>query len=202
MSGCVRISDEIDASVLNRKCGLIWLASASIARGEQQLLLFLQPVLDARVVPDLDRRRHTQRTVREQDDRSSRRREVGVQHEQAVVIGPALADGLTQQLERDRREQQHDLPVDLQRADHLPGAAMQRREDERREVPDGFLGAELAQAAAARSRSRPRTAARPISPLTSGGTPTIAPTVGAGVGARDQAGDERAPRASGRRRCS
>ena len=30
VSGWVRISDEIDVSVLNRKCGLIWLASASI----------------------------------------------------------------------------------------------------------------------------------------------------------------------------
>ena len=29
VSGCERISDEIDVSVLNRKCGLIWLASAS-----------------------------------------------------------------------------------------------------------------------------------------------------------------------------
>ena len=29
VSGCDRISDEIDVSVLNRKCGLIWLASAS-----------------------------------------------------------------------------------------------------------------------------------------------------------------------------
>ena len=30
VSGCVRMSEEIDVSVLNRKCGLIWLASASI----------------------------------------------------------------------------------------------------------------------------------------------------------------------------
>src|SRR3954449_2466890 len=30
VSGCVRISEEIDVSVLNRKCGLIWFASASI----------------------------------------------------------------------------------------------------------------------------------------------------------------------------
>ncbi len=29
VSGFDRISDEIDVSVLNRKCGLIWLASAS-----------------------------------------------------------------------------------------------------------------------------------------------------------------------------
>ena len=29
VSGCDRISDEIEVSVLKRKCGLIWLASAS-----------------------------------------------------------------------------------------------------------------------------------------------------------------------------
>jgi len=30
VSGCVRMSEEIEVSVLNRKCGLIWLASDSI----------------------------------------------------------------------------------------------------------------------------------------------------------------------------
>ncbi len=30
VSGWVRMSEEIDVSVLNRKCGLIWFASASI----------------------------------------------------------------------------------------------------------------------------------------------------------------------------
>jgi hypothetical protein len=29
VSGCDLISEEIDVNVLNRKCGLIWLASAS-----------------------------------------------------------------------------------------------------------------------------------------------------------------------------
>ena len=29
VSGCVRMSEEIDVSVLNRKCGLIWFARAS-----------------------------------------------------------------------------------------------------------------------------------------------------------------------------
>ena len=29
VSGCDRINDETDVSVLNRKCGLIWLLSAS-----------------------------------------------------------------------------------------------------------------------------------------------------------------------------
>jgi hypothetical protein len=30
VSGCVRMSEEIDDSVLKRKCGLIWLLRASI----------------------------------------------------------------------------------------------------------------------------------------------------------------------------
>ena len=30
VSGCVRMSEEIEASVLNRKCGLIWFDNASI----------------------------------------------------------------------------------------------------------------------------------------------------------------------------
>ena len=70
VSGCERISEEIEVSVLNRKCGLIWLASASILRRQQQLLLLLQAVLDARAVPDLDRRRDGEHR-REQRRRAS-----------------------------------------------------------------------------------------------------------------------------------
>ena len=74
VSGCERISEEIDVSVLNRKCGLIWLASASIARRQQQLLLFLQPVLDAGAVPDLDRRSRRTSTVARMTSASSHER--------------------------------------------------------------------------------------------------------------------------------
>ena len=65
-----------------------------------------------------------------------------------VRVAPARADRLAQQFERDRRADEHHLPVDLEAAHHLPRAAMDACEDERREVPDGFLRAELAQAAA------------------------------------------------------
>ena len=69
------MSDEIDVSVLNRKCGLIWFASACDARRHEQLLLFLQPVLDARAVPDLDRDRHAQTTVGKDDEAEEPRRD-------------------------------------------------------------------------------------------------------------------------------
>ena len=118
------------------------------ARREQQLLLFLEPVLDARVVPDLDGDGHREHR-REQDDREHRERPVLiVQVEQPLALAPPLAERLAQQLEADGGEEQHHLPVDLQAAQHVPRAAVEPREDEGREVPDGFLRAECAQAAA------------------------------------------------------
>ena len=51
VSGLDRINEEIEVSVLNRKCGLIdWRAPR---RGHQQLLLLGEPVLDAGAVPIL-----------------------------------------------------------------------------------------------------------------------------------------------------
>ncbi len=67
-------------------------------------------------------------------------------HEDAP--GPAVADRLAQQLEEDRRRDEDHLPVDLEAAQQPPRVAMEVGEDERREVPDGVLGADLAQAAA------------------------------------------------------
>ena len=94
-------------------------------RGEQQLLLFLQPVLDARVVPDLDRRRDGEhRAEQDHGEPEERPRRAGREIEQAMVVADARADALADQLEADRREQQHDLPVDLDRPDHLPDAPM------------------------------------------------------------------------------
>ena len=77
VSGWVRISEEIEVSVLNRKCGLIWLASASILRGQQQLFLLLQPVLDAGVVPDLDRRGDGEHRRQQDDGQRPERASVG-----------------------------------------------------------------------------------------------------------------------------
>jgi hypothetical protein len=50
---------------------------------------------------------------------------------------------------------------------------MDAREDERREVPDGFLGAELAEAAAGEAAN----GSAMTSPLKSGGRPTMTPMV-------------------------
>ena len=115
---------------------------------QQEVLLLVQAVFDARVVPDLDRRRHAQHR-RDQDQREQPRR-CRVQVEQAVLVEPR-ADGLPNQLERDGGQDQHELPVHLEAADHVPDAARQRREGKGREVPDGFLRAQLAEPAAGKS---------------------------------------------------
>ena len=61
----------------------------------------------------------------------------------------ARAERLPEQLEADRREQQDDLPVDLEaRGPCCQTWRCRLGEDERREVPDRFLRAQLAQAAA------------------------------------------------------
>ena len=60
---------------------------------------------------------------------------------------------LAQQLEGHGREQEDDLPVHLEAPEQLPQAAWQAGEDERREVPDGFLGAQLAQPSAREAAS-------------------------------------------------
>src|SRR5262249_23197059 len=114
---------------------------------EQQLLLFLQAMLDARVVPDFDRRGDPEHGG-QHDDRQHPEgiwRPTGI--EETLVGGPAAPEALTKQFEGDWREQQHDLPVDLHLPQHLPGAARDASEYERREVPDGFLRAQRAESA-------------------------------------------------------
>ena len=65
------------------------------------------------------------------------------------VFPESPAKRLTQQLERDRREQEDDGPVDADVPEHAPYVAVQLGEDKRREVPDLFLvRAGFAQAAA------------------------------------------------------
>ena len=203
VSGCVRISDEIDVSVLNRKCGLIWLASASILRRQQQLLLLLQPVLDARVVPDLDRRGDAEHR-REQDDeqrpatrRFGARGRTGDGARRTRRRAPGASSSSA-----DRREQQDDLPVDLQAAG--PSA---RRCGGRSVKTNG----EKCQIASFGHSSRRPPPAKPQptakgsaihSPATSGGRPTI--DADDARRRRDRRSGRRGtrPRASGRRRCS
>ena len=116
--------------------------------GEQQFFLLLQPMLDARVVPDFDRRRDAEHGREQHEQHRPRPRRRRRQHEQPMVIGPAESERLREQLERDRREQQHDLPVDFEGPHHLPDAPRDTREDEGREMPDRFLRTQLAQPAA------------------------------------------------------
>jgi hypothetical protein len=58
------------------------------------------------------------------------------------------AERLTQQLECHRRQQQDDLPIRLDLSQHVPDVLVQVDEDKRRELPDHFLRARLAQTAA------------------------------------------------------
>ena len=148
VSGCVRMSEEMDVSVLNRKCGLIWLASASILAARSSfscscrrcsmraLFQILIGVATARTVA-------SSTTVSVQASRAASGR-----IEEPLCSPHRSAEPLPQQFERDRRQQQDHLPVDLEAAHHLPGAAVKTAEDERREAPDRLLRTQLAQAAA------------------------------------------------------
>ena len=130
------------------------------ARRHQQLLLLGEPVLDARAVPDLDRNRDAQHG-REQDERPEPpgRGSGGMKNRRVERI--TCADRLPDQLEQHRRRHEHDLPIEREPAEQAPGGAVQLREEERREAPDFFLRADLAQAAAGKSAADRRRAAPP-----------------------------------------
>ena len=113
-----RVEQEVRVDLVGERLDL---------RREQQLLLFLQPMLDARVVPDLDRRRDAEHR-REQDDHAAST--TGVRRARTNRRWCSLQrapSAWRSSSRRDRREQQHDLPVHLQRPQHLPGAARQAR---------------------------------------------------------------------------
>ena len=99
VSGCDLIRDEIDVNVLNKKCGLI-LAGQRVDLGRhQELLLFLEPVLDPRGVPDLDRNGHREHGGQhdQQPQQEGHRGEV-----EEPLRPEAQADRLPQQLQGDR----------------------------------------------------------------------------------------------------
>ncbi len=176
--------------MLNRKCGLIWLASASILAASSSFSCSSQPVFDAGVVPDLDRRRHRQHGGQQhQQQHRHRLRTRGVQREQAVA--PAQSQALAQELQRDRREQQHDLPVHGHGPHHVPGAAVKPGEHERREMPDRFLGTQLAESAAGESAADRERQRRPLT-VAERRHPDHHADDGAGVRAGDEAGEKRA----------
>ncbi len=146
VSGFDRISDEIDVSVLKRKCGIDLAGERFDAGRHQQLLLLLQPVLDPGAVPDLDRHGDAQ-----DGGEDHQRHQPGVRRrvvEDAFRLVEPAAEELADDLEPDRRGQQDHHPVDLEAAHQAPHVAVEIGEEQRREMPDGFLRADLAQAAA------------------------------------------------------
>ena len=143
------------------------------ARRHQQLLLFLQAVLDAGAVPDLDRHRDAQH--RREQSPATRATGSAAQVEEALGA-EAVAERLPDDLEADRRGQQDHDPVDLEPPHQLPDVAVQVGEEERREVPDRFLRADLAQAAAGESAADGEGQRDPLAG-DAAGTPTIAPTI-------------------------
>ena len=116
----------------------------------EQLLLLLEAVLDACVVPDLDGSRHAHHRGEQDQGEVVGARGVDVEVEEPLRA-EAVAEHLPKQLERDGSEQEHELPVDLEIAGEPPQPPGERREHERREVPNRFLRAELTQAAAGKA---------------------------------------------------
>ena len=115
--------------------------------GQEQLFLFFEAMFDARVVPDLDGRRHGQH--RREQNEHERPERLRIQEKQTLLVcAPPQADRLTNQLEADGRHQERELPIDLTRPQHLPDSRGKPGHDKRREMPDGFLRTEFAQAAA------------------------------------------------------
>ena len=130
----------------------------------------------------------------EQDDQHASTTTAGRRQSRTAGDGRSSAtpSAWREQLERDRREQQHDLPVDLQRPEHLPDAAV---------AGSVKTNGEKCQIASFGHSSRRPPPAKPQptakgsainSPVTSGGRPTMRADGRAGVRAGDQAGEERA----------
>ena len=196
----MRISEEIDVSVLKRKCGLICLASAAIFAASSSFSCSCSRC-SMRALFQILIGVATQSTVASSTSAKihRRRRAPGRTGGGAESRAPTR---LAHELEADRREHQDDLPVHLQRRG--PCCQMRRGsagEDERREVPDGFLRTQLAQAAAgeaAADRERQR------APLAGDQRRhrRQAADDGARVRAGDQAHEKRRLRASGPRRRS
>ena len=189
VSGFERISDEIDVSVLKRKCGIDLAGERFDAGRHQQLLLLLQPVLDPGAVPDLDRDRDAQ-----DGGENHERHQPGVRRrvvEDAFRLVEPVAERLPDDLEPDRRGQQDHDPVDLEAPHQAPDVAVQVGEEQRREVPDRFLRADLAQAAAGEAAPDGEGQGDPFAGDDRRNAHHRADD-GAGVGAGEQAGEERA----------
>ncbi len=152
------------------------------ARFHQELLLLLQAMFDAGVVPDLDGRRDAQHREEDHDDQIKCRRRFEVEE---ALDAEAMSKGLTEQRQRNWRQQQDDLPIDFRVPQQPPEPSRQRREHERREVPDGFLRTQFAEAAAGEAAADGK---RQGNEFTGDerGTRNGGPDNGAGVGSANQ----------------
>ena len=179
VSGCDRISEEIDVSVLKRKCGLIWLASASTRAAISSFSCSCSRC-SMRALFQILMGTATHEHRREDDERQQPRVRRAVVEEARRLAEP-VAQALPDDLEADRRgEQDHD-PVDLEAPHQPPDVAVQVGEEQRREVPDRFLRADLAQAAAGEAAADGEGQGNPFAG-DHGGKPTMTPTIAPAYG--------------------
>ncbi len=188
VSGCDRISDEIEVSVLKRKCGLIWLASASTRAAISSFSCSCSRCSIRALFQIL----------------------IGTAtHSTVARITSAATQGLGGAWWKSRKApnrcpspcrmisrpigggQQDDHPVDLEPPHQPPDVAVQVGEEQRREVPDRFFGAELAQAAAGEPAADREGERNPF-PGDGGGNAHHRADDRAGVGPGQQPGEERA----------
>ena len=106
------MSDEIDVSVLNRKCGLIWLASAS-TRAVSSSFSCSCSRCSIRALFQILIGVATHSTVVEQTSSTPPRATCSRGAGRTVGAAEAPAERLPQQLQRDRREKEDDRPVDV-----------------------------------------------------------------------------------------
>ena len=106
------------------------------------------------------------------------------------MLAEAGPQHLPQDLQADRGGQQHDDPVDLKTPHQAPDVAVQVGEEERGEVPDGFLGAQFPEAAAREPAAHGEGKGDPLA-AHDGRDADHRAHDGAGIGAGKQASQER-----------
>src|SRR6187200_2700243 len=102
-------------------------------------------MLDPGTVPDLDWDRDAE--YGRQDNQRKEPRILLWREKENARLAEMPAQRLADDLEADRRGKQNHDPVDLKPADQSPHVPVEIGEEQRREVPDRFLRANLAKAA-------------------------------------------------------
>ena len=173
VSGCERMSDEIEVSVLNRKCGLIWLLSASILAAISRvscscsrcsMRALFQILIGVATASTVAR---TTSTVMPSE---------GEPRIEEPVRAEARAERLAQELERHGGEQQDQRPVGLEPPHHLPHVLRQIDEHERARTARSLPWDTPRAGRRRRTRSRPRTGWPRTRRQASAGRPTRKPT--------------------------